>query len=84
MPEGEIDAIGDNLPELCVLQWLALFIDEVTDHVDSTLLGFPAKTNAYYIRCHGCHQRFAKDPNLWKEWQKEMQATHTKLVSRKP
>ncbi|KAF7979907.1 hypothetical protein HWV62_40302 [Athelia sp. TMB] len=60
LPDGEIDAIGDVLPEFAVL-------------------GYMAKSNAYYIRCHDCHEHFRENPSDWQAWQKEMRETEAKL-----
>jgi hypothetical protein len=52
-----------------------------TQTIPSELLGFYAKDSAYYIRCHGCRQRFLEDPKLWEAWQEEMRETEAKLQS---
>ncbi|KIM89720.1 hypothetical protein PILCRDRAFT_812522 [Piloderma croceum F 1598] len=60
LPEGDIDAVGDVLPEFA-------------------LLGYYDKPNAYYIRCHDCHQHFNESPEVWEGWQQEMRETQAKL-----
>lgn len=44
----------------------------------SELLGFGQKSNAYYIRCHDCHDQFKEDPEVWKEWQEQFAETEKK------
>ncbi|KDQ50600.1 hypothetical protein JAAARDRAFT_63080 [Jaapia argillacea MUCL 33604] len=60
LPDGDLDAVGDTLPEF-------------------RLLGYGESTNAYYIRCQDCHERFEEDPEVWKSWQEEMRETEKKL-----
>lgn len=80
LPEDDIDAIGDTLPELFVVSsplfqsvsLLALFLY-------SLLLGFYASPTVYFIRCHDCQSEFAKDPSTWKTWQQEFEETEQKL-----
>ncbi|KAI0945925.1 hypothetical protein AcV7_010039 [Taiwanofungus camphoratus] len=60
LPDGDIDAVGDTLPEFL-------------------LLGFGARTTAYYIRCNDCRRRFAEDPQLWEAWQGEVRDVQARL-----
>ncbi|KAF8342516.1 P-loop containing nucleoside triphosphate hydrolase protein [Amanita rubescens] len=43
------------------------------------LLGYPTKTNAYYIRCHDCVNEFQENPSLWESWQEEFRQVQRKL-----
>lgn len=45
----------------------------------SLLLGFGARTTAYYIRCNDCRRRFAEDPQLWEAWQGEVRDVQARL-----
>lgn len=51
----------------------------LTRVVFSALLGYYDKPNAYYIRCHDCHEHFLEAPEVWESWQKEMRETQAKL-----
>ncbi|KAJ3539023.1 hypothetical protein NM688_g6428 [Phlebia brevispora] len=71
LPEGEIDAIGDTLPELCVHSHLLLLLRD-----------YGAMNTAYYIRCDQCQERFKVDPEFCTQWEEEMRETQAELERR--
>jgi SWI/SNF-related matrix-associated actin-dependent regulator of chromatin subfamily A member 5 len=83
LPEGELDAIGDVLPELYVLALILSLLnaDLLIDNLlrASALLGYGEKTAAYYIRCQDCHEHFAEHPEAWASWEEEMRETNRRL-----
>lgn len=44
------------------------------------LLQYPQKNNAYFIRCHYCHQRSQEDMVWWKDWQTEIKMATKRLA----
>ncbi|GJE91583.1 hypothetical protein PsYK624_077330 [Phanerochaete sordida] len=60
LPPGEIDAVGDTLPEF-------------------VLRGYGEISSAYFIRCHGCKERFETDPAFAQQWEEEFRETQKKL-----
>jgi SWI/SNF-related matrix-associated actin-dependent regulator of chromatin subfamily A member 5 len=47
----------------------------------SVLLGYGAKSNAYYIRCTDCLESFKERGRFWQDWQDEFEETQVKLLS---
>ena len=80
MPGGEIHAIGDTLPELYVFLIVSLTDILIDEFYCSLLVGYGAKSHAYYIYCDECHQQFEEDPEYWCQWREEFDETDRKLV----
>lgn len=95
LPEGDIDAVGDTLPELCVCPALpaccpctdsdfdlARFV-RVPCVFDSLVRDFGATQTAYYIRCDECQERCATDAAFRKQWADEIQEAEAALERKK-
>lgn len=77
LPSDDIDAIGDVLPELCVLSFVTCTC--TNSKTRSLLLDYGEKASAYYIRCSDCRKHFEKHPKHWLERQEEFAETQKKL-----
>lgn len=80
LPEDDIDAIGDTIPELSVTS-IRRFISWIDRGLFfcSLLLGYRTSATVYFIRCHDCQNDFVRDPSIWKSWQQEFAETEEKL-----
>lgn len=84
LPESDIDAVGNTLPELCVPVLLftccASRVSPFLLAFDSLIRDYGAKSTAYYIRCTECHARWKEEPQLWADWQQEMRENEERLA----
>lgn len=79
LPPGEIDAIGDTLPELYVHTIDSLCLVFILNSAHSLIRGYGETHGAYYIRCHHCKDRFEADPASWESWQEEFRENEANL-----